>query len=201
MRLPSPMLARTGPLPAGPGWSFEVKWDGFRALVSTEVGLHVRSRRGWNMTEALPELHGLPEGLVLDGELVAFTAKGDPHFPLICRRILNRDRRSVPIRLMIFDLLAADGVSLTDRHYSERRRRLDALGLDGPAWMTPDVFAEGDALYEAVCERGLEGVVAKWRKARYRPGQRGWIKVKNPDYWRRASEAEAMSKPRVRVAS
>jgi hypothetical protein len=46
----------------------------------------------------------------------------------------------------------------------------------------------------AVCERGLEGVVAKWRRASYRPGLRGWIKVKNPGYWRRPSELAAMSR-------
>ena len=62
------MLSRPGPLPCGTGWSFELKWDGFRALVSTEDGLRVRSRRGWNMTEVLPELRGLPPGLVFDGE-------------------------------------------------------------------------------------------------------------------------------------
>jgi len=73
------MLSRSGPLPNGPGWSFEVKWDGFRALVSTEDGLRARSRRGWNMTAALPELGGLPKGLVLDAELVALNAEGDPH--------------------------------------------------------------------------------------------------------------------------
>ena len=86
------MLAKPGPLPTGPGWSYEVKWDGFRALVSTVDGLKVRSRRGWNMTEALPELRGLPEGLVLDGELVAFNKAGDPHFPLLSKRILNLSR-------------------------------------------------------------------------------------------------------------
>jgi ATP-dependent DNA ligase len=46
--------------------------------------------------------------------------------------------------------------------------------------MTPDTFEDGHALYDAVSDRGLEGVVAKWRRASYRPGQRGWIKVKNP---------------------
>src|SRR6185295_2500274 len=111
MRLPSsPMLAKPGPLPTGPGWSYEVKWDGFRALVSTVDGLKVRSRRGWNMTEALPELRGLPEGLVLDGELVAFNKAGDPHFPLLSKRILNRDT-SVPVQFMIFDVLAVEGES------------------------------------------------------------------------------------------
>ena len=112
MRLPnSPMLAKPGPLPTGPGWSYEVKWDGFRALVSTVDGLKVRSRRGWNMTEALPELRGLPEGLVLDGELVAFNKAGDPHFPLLSQRILNRDRS---VRDAAHDLRRARG-----------RRRID----------------------------------------------------------------------------
>jgi ATP-dependent DNA ligase len=44
------VLARSGPLPTRGDWAYEVKWDGFRALVSTEGGLRVRSRRGWNMT-------------------------------------------------------------------------------------------------------------------------------------------------------
>jgi ATP-dependent DNA ligase len=49
------MLARPDALPGG-DYAYEVKWDGFRAIVSTEDGLRVRRRRGWNMTERLPEL-------------------------------------------------------------------------------------------------------------------------------------------------
>ncbi len=135
------------------------------------------------MTEALPELRGLPSGLVLDGVLVRSTSRR-PHFPLLSRRILNLDR-SVAVQLMVFDVLAVDGESITGWSYAKRRDRLEQFGLDGPAWMTPDTFDDGHALYDAVCERGLEGVVAKWRWASYRPGQRGWIKVKNPAYWRR----------------
>lgn len=63
------MLSRSGPLPSGSAWSFELKWDGFRAIVSTEDGLRVRNRRGWNMTLVLPELPKLPANPVLDGEL------------------------------------------------------------------------------------------------------------------------------------
>jgi bifunctional non-homologous end joining protein LigD len=69
------MLSRPGPLPSGPAWSFELKWDGFWAVVSTEDGLYVRSRRGWNMTTVLPELRGLPAGLALDDELVAWKGR------------------------------------------------------------------------------------------------------------------------------
>jgi hypothetical protein len=87
------MLARSAPLPSGSGWCFELKWDGFRAIVSTEDGLRVRSRRGWNMTPVLPELRKLPTGLVLDGELVAWRGR-EPYFPLVCRRVLNRRLRA-----------------------------------------------------------------------------------------------------------
>jgi bifunctional non-homologous end joining protein LigD len=103
MRLPtSPMLAKTGPLPAGPGWSHEVKWDGFRALVSTVDGLKVRSRRGWNMTEALPELRACLTGWCSTVSSSRSTRAGDPHFPLLSKRILNRDT-SVPVQFMIFE--------------------------------------------------------------------------------------------------
>ena len=74
------MLSHPAPLPSGAGWSFELKWDGFRAIVSTEDELQVRSRRGWNMTPVLPELRSLPAGLLLDGELVAWKGN-EPYFP------------------------------------------------------------------------------------------------------------------------
>jgi ATP-dependent DNA ligase len=76
------MLLRSGGIPCGDGWAFELKDDGFRAIVSTEDGLQVRSRRGWNMSDRLSELSELPPGLVLDGELVAFNEHGAPHWPL-----------------------------------------------------------------------------------------------------------------------
>jgi bifunctional non-homologous end joining protein LigD len=148
------------------------KWDGFRALVSTEGAFTVRSRRGWNMTFVLPELNALPSGLVLDGELVAWKGS-EPYFPLICRRVLNRDA-SVPVTLVVFDVLRRDGEDLTQRPYAERRRELEALELDGPAWTTCETFDDGRALFEAVCRLGFEGVVAKNHSSLYRPGERGW---------------------------
>jgi bifunctional non-homologous end joining protein LigD len=185
------MLSRQGDLPQGSRWAFEVKWDGFRAIVSTEDGLRVRSRRGWNMTDALPELRALPSGLVLDGEVVAFNEKGDPHFPLLARRVLNYDR-SIRAHLMVFDLLRVDGEDMTVRRYRERRGILETLDINSSYWTTPCAFDDGEALVTAVCERGLEGVVAKRTDERYWPGARRWIKWKNPDYWRRASEIEGV---------
>ncbi len=104
----SPMLARSGPLPELGNWAFEVKWDGFRALVSTAEGLGIRSRRGRDLTEIVRELDELPRGLVLDGELVAFDDEGLPSFAWACDRLVHGDP-SVPLTFVVFDLLQEDG--------------------------------------------------------------------------------------------
>jgi hypothetical protein len=106
------MLVRPGELPTGEGWAFEVKWDGFRAIASTEDGLRVRSRRGWDMSDRLPELAALPGGLVLDGEVVAFNDAGVSHFPDICARVLHGDA-SIAVRYAVFDVLRVDGHDLS----------------------------------------------------------------------------------------
>jgi bifunctional non-homologous end joining protein LigD len=184
------MLAKSGPIPRGPGWAFELKWDGFRALVSTEGPLRVRSRRGWDMTEHVGFLAQLPVRAVLDGELVALGADGKPDFPQLCECVLMR-HPSTPLVFMAFDVLSVEGEPIISLPHSERRRILEDLRLDGPRWRTPAAFDDGDALWAAVCEHELEGVVAKRRSSRYVQGGRGsWIKTKNRDYWRYEMERE-----------
>jgi bifunctional non-homologous end joining protein LigD len=197
LRLPDPMLSRPGPLPTGPGWLFELKWDGFRAIVSTEDGLRVRSRQGWDMTHVLPELRGLPSGLVLDGELIAWR-NGEPYFPYVCRRVLNRDT-SIALTFVAFDLLGMDGNDLMPEPFRKRREALEGLTLDGAGWTTSETFEDGAALFDSVCRLGLEGVVAKTLSGRYIPNERGWIKQKNPSYWRRDADREAMVGSRERA--
>ena len=102
------MLSRAGPIPSGDGWAFEIKYDGFRAIVSTERGLEVRSRRAWNMASRVPGLAELPPGLVLDGELVSFNEHGEPHWPLVVERVLHGNT-AIPITYIAFDLLGVDG--------------------------------------------------------------------------------------------
>jgi bifunctional non-homologous end joining protein LigD len=101
---------------------------------------------------------------------------------------------------MIFDVLRVHGEDVMQTALGERRAILEQLNLEGPAWSTPDTFEDGLALYQAVCERGLEGIVAKSRRGRYRPGERVWLKIKNPGYWRRESERAAMRRAATRPA-
>jgi bifunctional non-homologous end joining protein LigD len=136
------MLARAGELPTGEGWAYEVKWDGFRAVVSTEGGLRVHSRRGWNMTDRLAELAELPDGLTLDGEIVAFNAEGVPHFPDIVARVLHADG-SIAVTYAVFDVLRIDGHDLTCNASTDRRAVLEALGLPSPLCLVGDAFDDG----------------------------------------------------------
>ena len=61
----------------------------------------------------------------------------ETNFPLVCRRVLNRDM-SIPLTFVVFDLLRQKGVDLTSQPYGDRRRKLERLKLDGPAWKTAE---------------------------------------------------------------
>ena len=191
-----PMLAGAGELPArAESWSFEVKWDGVRAIAYVKPGrLRLESRNLNEITEAYPEVRGMLRDLgmreaVFDGEIVAFGEDGRPSFERLQRRMhvtspsaVRRLSASTPVVYAIFDLLYLDGHGLMALPYQERRARLDALGLGGPAWRVPAAHpGRGAALLKATQAQGLEGVVAKRLDSRYEPGRRtgAWIKVKN----------------------
>jgi bifunctional non-homologous end joining protein LigD len=164
------MLARSAPMPTRPGFAFEPKWDGFRALLSTERGFRVISRRRWNMTPLVEELSAFPVRGVFDGELVAFE-DGQVDFVALTDRILLRSR-DAPIAFIVFDVLYVDGSSTIREPYRKRRSILETLDLAGPHWAMTPCFDDADALWRVVVRDGLEGVVAKPRGSVYRPGVR-----------------------------
>jgi bifunctional non-homologous end joining protein LigD len=191
-----PMLARPGQLPRDEDhWSFEVKWDGVRALAYIQPGrLRLESRNLNEITDAYPEVRGLLRDIgmreaVLDGEIVAFDEQGRPSFERLQRRMhvsspaaVRRLAASMPVVYAIFDLIYLDGHLLTELPYTERRARLEALDLGGSAWRVPAAHpGEGARLLEATRIQGLEGIVAKRLDSRYEPGRRtgAWVKVKH----------------------
>jgi bifunctional non-homologous end joining protein LigD len=188
------MLATPGPLPSGPGWAYEFKWDGVRALATIERGrLRLYARSGAEVTAAYPELAalaGVLEHAVLDGEVVVMDAAGRPSFTALAERMHVREKgraqrlaASLPVTYMIFDLLELDGLDLTSEPYERRREALEALHLPDRHWLVPPWFDDGAATLSAAAEFALEGVVAKRLSSVYRPGVRSpdWIKYKH-DY-------------------
>jgi bifunctional non-homologous end joining protein LigD len=191
-----PMLARSGPLPRDDGrWAYEIKWDGVRVIAFVEGGrVRLQARSGRDVTARYPELRGLGRALgarevVLDGEVVAFTPDGRPSFQRLQGRMhltsesaVRRLAEREPVTYVAFDLLHDNGRDLMELTYLERRERLLALGLDGPAWRTPaHHVGDGAALLEASRAQGLEGILAKRTDCPYTPGRRSpaWVKVKN----------------------
>ena len=131
------------------------------------------------MTPLLPELEqALPTDVQLDGELDAFSGDGNPDFHLLCDRMLHC-RADVPVTYMVFDVLAFEGEATTSEPYRERRTLLQPLPFKAPLADVVPTFNEGEALFDAICERNLEGVVAKRERDRNRPGERLWVKTRN----------------------
>ncbi|MDA2803952.1 ATP-dependent DNA ligase [Nocardiopsis suaedae] len=187
------MLARTVPvLPEGPHLVYEPKWDGFRALASTGP-TRLMSRRGRRLDTRWPEVAAaleaqLPDGVLADGEIVRW-ADGRLDFAALQRRNRASPRSArrlaaeEPCHIVLFDLLREDGADLAHRALGHRRSRLERLfeGVDDPhlvlGWQTGDP-ATAREWFDGLADSGIEGLVIKDDRRSYRPGRRGWDKVK-----------------------
>ena len=177
-----PQLAQlTEELPKGPGWLYEPKWDGYRALVTVSgAEATLTSRNGNDLTERFRDVARAAAravrtpSAILDGEVCALDEDGSARFEALQS---GRGR----LILMAFDLLELDDEPVHTRPLVERRRLLEELldpSVDGVR-LSP-AFEDGRALLDAARAQGLEGVVAKRADAPYRPGRRTpeWRKVK-----------------------
>jgi bifunctional non-homologous end joining protein LigD len=95
---------------------------------------------------------------------------------------------------MVFDVLAGEGLLMTTRPYQQRRELLETLVVEQPTVRLVATFEDGRALFDVMCERDLEGVVAKRLRDRYRPGERGWVKTKNGATTRFAEELAGVAR-------
>ena len=190
-----PMLAKLATeLPAAGGVLYEPKWDGFRAIVfcgSKDVFIQSRDLRP--LDRYFPELHdaflaGLPEGSVVDGEIVIATPNG-LDFDALQMRLhpaasrVERLAKETPAAFVAFDVIAVDGQDLRGVVQSERRVRLERLLTNAkpPIHLTPMTRDRGQASewlsrFEGA---GLDGVMAKPVNGTYQPGKRAMIKVKH----------------------
>ena len=191
-----PMLASLGrALPAGGGWCYEPKWDGFRCLALRD-GRHTAlvSRNGRPLGRYFPEVvEGLldlgDQPFVLDGEVVVVGEDGLDFAALMLRlhpspSRVARLRAETPATFVAFDLLALGPDDLAPAPLTDRRAALAALvgGHLPPVVLTPatdDRDLAGQWL-ERFTGEGIDGVVAKRADSRYEPGRRSrsWVKVK-----------------------
>jgi ATP-dependent DNA ligase len=200
MRLPfepplEPMLAKASDdLPAGDGWLYEPKWDGFRAIVFRDGDeLLIQSRDLKPLDRYFPELEAplkaaLPGRCVIDGEVVIAT-DGRLAFESLLLRIHPAASRvkllaaETPASFVAWDLLALDDRDLRDVPQGERRAMLEAVLTSPPpaVHLTPAtreraVAADWFARFEGA---GLDGVIAKPVAAAYQPGKRAMLKIKH----------------------
>jgi bifunctional non-homologous end joining protein LigD len=179
--LPAPMLATAAEHlpPDSDDWAYEMKWDGYRAIVEVNGGhLRIVSRRGNDVTARYPELSGLTNAVdvdvVLDGELVVLDETGRPSFQEL-------QQHTAPAAYFCFDVLRLDGHDVTALPWHERRVLLDRLAVSSDRWQTPPATVrEGTRTSETARALGLEGVVAKRVDSPYTPGKRSsaWRKVR-----------------------
>jgi len=178
----TPMLSTASDsLPRGEGWVYELKWDGFRAIVGVSGGeITLTSRNGNDLTERFADVaRSARLGIrtadaVLDGEICALDERGRSKFSLL-------QQGEGTLALVLFDLLELDSEPLIGLPLEERRRRLgDVVNSSIGGVVVSPQFDDGEALLVAAREQGLEGVVAKRLDSRYLPGRRGteWRKVK-----------------------
>lgn len=189
------MLAKSGPLPTGPGWVAEFKFDGFR-LLSTKSADSVQlvTRPGRVATQDFPSIvHGLaavPGQFVVDGEVCLVNSQGVPDFEGLLDASARRDV-SAAFVLYVFDLLWLNGKDLRPLPYRDRKARLRKLLAKAPTVITfvDYIEGQGQAAFDYACELGMEGVVAKRLISPYVSGRSGdWVKVKPPgvhDGWKR----------------
>src|ERR1041385_2441032 len=171
--------------PRGDDWRYEIKGDGYRAQLHLhDDAVKVYSRTGLDWTEQFSSIASAARELkadsaVIDGEAVVYGANGVPDFQQL-RRELGK-RKSPRVRYHAFDLLYLDGYDLRAATYLERKRLLQRLlhGAPETFMFVEGLEADGDQVFEAACQLGAEGVVAKLANSPYRSGrQDSWIKLK-----------------------
>ena len=197
-----PMLAkRIEAMPAEGAWSFEPKWDGFRAILFRDGNdLLIQSRDAKPLDRYFPELrepllNQLPQQCILDGEIV-IARSGTGHgaqlgldFDALSLRLHPAASRNkllaaqTPASIVFFDLLQADGRDLQAAPFRERRAELERVcrNLSSPLHLTP--ATEDRTIAEDWFTRfegaGLDGVIAKPLDGSYTPDKRTLLKIKH----------------------
>ena len=180
----APMTARVvQALPEGDKWLYEVKFDGYRALLMKHgAQIQLRSRNDKDLTRAYPSIGAAAlrlnaNSVVLDGEIVAVDAKGHPSFQALQHRA---EHPGYAIVFYAFDVIHLDGEDLRRLPLEARKARLPRIVEGSPILLSHALSGTAAQVIDAVQRLGLEGVIAKRRDSVYQAGLRtdAWRKLK-----------------------
>jgi bifunctional non-homologous end joining protein LigD len=176
------MAVSASALPEGEDWTYEVKWDGYRAqAVKNGTTVSLASRNLKNLTRQFPSVVRAVSRLsaktvLLDGEIVALDAGGRPSF----QALHHANLEGLSIVYYAFDLLHLNGRDLTRAPLDDRRAVLREVIGDSGVLLSDALPGTPAQIAAAVRRLRLEGVVAKRRRSAYAAGRRSdaWIKVR-----------------------
>ncbi len=170
-------------VPTGNAWIHEYKYDGYRLLLSVgddAATAWTRNAKDWSdkFKPLVKAAAKLPAGCLIDGEAVALDDKGKPSFQLLQSTLKGG---SADLAFYAFDLLIDRGEDIRHLPNIERKERLAALleGVAPPLLYGDHVVGKGEALFDAICKDGGEGIISKKADAPYRGTRtRCWLKIK-----------------------
>jgi bifunctional non-homologous end joining protein LigD len=170
-------------VPTGNDWIHEYKYDGYRLLIATGGGAATawtRNGNDWSdkFRSIVRAAADLPAGCLIDGEAVALGEDGKPDFQLLQATLKGGD---ADLAFYAFDLLVEEGKDIRKLSNLERKERLAALlkAVSPPILYGDHVVGKGEALFDAICAEGGEGIISKKASASYRGERsRNWLKVK-----------------------
>lgn len=179
-----PMLATLAAKPVNrPGWIYEIKWDGYRAITQIDgKKIEMISRNGLSynqMFEPIVEsLRKIKKRVILDGEVVVVDEEGRADFQL-----LQNYRQSGEGNLIyyVFDILSYEGKNLTSIPLLERKKILHKVLPKVSNIKYSEHFEDGARLFKQASEMGIEGIMAKNGQSTYQAGDRSkdWLKIKH----------------------
>jgi bifunctional non-homologous end joining protein LigD len=185
----TPMLATLVDAPFDdPGWLFEVKWDGFRAIASIDAEgvVSLTSRNGLDLLRRFKELGSIGTAfrslpVIVDGEICALDEEGRSSFQALQQiDMVARGKSRAPLTFIAFDLLYADGRDLRALPLEERKAKLEKLIVPGHDVMySKHIIGRGKEFFEVAQRESLEGIIGKRRDSPYRMSRsRDWFKMK-----------------------
>lgn len=181
-------------IPKGEDWFAQIKWDGVRVLTyadNQEIKLYNRKKN--ERTRHYPEITNISKyctsrSVILDGEVIALGENGKPSFHEVMRRDglrrlerLKMAAESIPIIYMIFDVIYLNGEWINNKPFHDRNEILrEIITPNEHIQLVPSII-EAEALFSAIKEQGMEGIVLKRAGSSYAIGKKrdDWLKVKN----------------------